>query len=811
MLLLCSCDFASTDPEISISNNPIGVTLVADLDLVQENDSDSRTITANLTEEALHDITVNLGVEGTATYGTDYELSSTRIVIEAGDLSGSTTLTPIRDWDPDGGEVAVVRIGSVNGGIAQFPNVVHIHIGDGPIPESYKEEISADLRSFVDLFIAQDSILSDMLVYNLGAAATSETTMHLVFRTDLHDPATNVHHTTYRIPGLRARGTFRLEEVVHLEDFEPNQIYYGFTFIDQAPEETTQSSSYGQALTGFELNNRGEVVTRCQTQSSNAIEGVQDPLFADQWHLENTGQSAYATEGGVQGADMQMQETLEKGPSGQDVRVAVVDTGLETCHPDLVRNIERNKSYNFAVYHEPITWYGAIPSDPYNAATLGDHGTAVAGIIAATAHNEIGGRGIASRAWIRGFNYLTFQYAGSSISLGMSSQNPPSSDVDVFNLSYGRSGSQSNPSSQLRNTYEHGTSSLRDGLGAIYVKSAGNGFSSCRNVEHPLHSEIGCRSSVGDPTNNLPYLVVVGGFNAHDTRASYASAGSNIWVTAPAGQSGRSQPGIVTTDQQTLIRGYDVISNRGYAVDTAQNKDGNYISTFNGTSASAPMVSGAAAVLLSANAELTWRDVKYILASTARKIDPDSKSVRIAFGGSEPYTAQHGWLQNAAGFWFHNWYGFGAVSLDAAVEMARTYIPDSLGEFVESDWITMNTDLSIPDFNSGGVSSELRIVDLPSSASIEAVTLEIRGSHERLSDIGISLTSPAGMTSVLNPIFNDALVRYDSISWQLLSNAFFGESPNGIWTLNVVDAAEQDTGSITSWGLKFYYGEHPDN
>ena len=165
------------------------------------------------------------------------------------------------------------------------------------------------------------------------------------------------------------------------------------------------------------------------------------------------------------------------------------------------------------------------------------------------------------------------------------------------------------------------------------MKSAGNSFFACESIEHTIRGEIGCSSSNGDPTHSVPFLVVVGALNASDTRAGYSSTGSNLWISAPAGEYGDRFPASISTDQQGRDRGYVILSNRGLANQDMLNPTGNYISTFNGTSAAAPNASGAIAVLLSANPDLTWRDVKYILAKTARKIDPDIRPVSIAFGG----------------------------------------------------------------------------------------------------------------------------------------------------------------------------------
>ena len=86
-----------------------------------------------------------------------------------------------------------------------------------------------------------------------------------------------------------------------------------------------------------------------------------------------------------------------------------------------------------------------------------------------------------------------------------------------------------------------------------------------------------------------------------------------------------------------------------------------------------------------------------------------------------------------AGYDFHNWYGFGAVDIDAAVAMASDYTADSLGAFVESDWFDGSVDaempLSIPDADGAGTSAVLDVAGLPDTANIEAVVLEIDAEH----------------------------------------------------------------------------------
>ena len=363
----------------------------------------------------------------------------------------------------------------------------------------------------------------------------------------------------------------------------------------------------------------------------------------------------------------------------------------------------------------------------------------------------------------------------------------------------------SNVSRDYELLFSHGARSLRSGLGAIYVKSAGNEFS--EGVEDGLcHEDLGCFSSDRDPWHNLPYLVVVGAFNADGKKSSYSSAGSNLWIAAPGGEDGESEPAVLSTDQMGTDRGY-CCRDGGDPLDgeAGVNPLGDYTGTANGTSGAAAIVSGAVAVLLEAAPGLTWRDIKHILAESARQIDPDIPP--FVRDGRE---LRLPWTVNGAGYAHHNWYGFGAVDLDAALARARRYKPGSLGEFRQSGWFdAAGVSVDIPDNAATGVAQSLVVGGLPATANIEAVLLEVAIDHQLPSDLAIHLVSPHGTRSVVSQVGNRQLENPDIgvFTWRLLSNAFYGESPNGSWTVEVFDMAERDTGTLGTWSLRFYYGD----
>ena len=560
------------------------------------------------------------------------------------------------------------------------------------------------------------------------------------------------------------------------------------------------------------LTGGDRIPTTCTGFERDTVPATPDPLFGEQWSLNNTGQMSFAANGGVAGEDLNMRQTLVNGPTGAGVQVAVVDTGLEICHPDLAANVEPGLSYNF---NAPI-WHGAQADDPFLPTVLGDHGTGVAGLIAAAANNGIGGRGVAPAAALRGFNFLSASAPEIAYfdALGMSDANPQSDDVHVFNMSFGVIGSAEDASADGRELFRSGVTDLRDGRGALYVKAAGNEFNDCTEPDADplldLSTELGCTAANLDGTNNLPYLIVTGAFSANGKRSSYSSAGAALWVVAPAGEDGIDRPAMITTDQMGTDRGSDLY--RGGLADNAEaNPLGDYTNRFNGTSAAAPNASGAIALLLETQPELTWRDVKHILAKTARQLHADIPPVRVAFGGV-PAVLQHGWITNAAGYPFHNWYGFGAVDVDAALALAATHAPDSLGAFTESDPFRLATGVTVPDHDGGGLTQIQNVTGLSRTANVEAVQLRIEVTHDRPRELGLELVSPAGTRSVINPVFNHALIGVDNpLDWTILSNAFYGEPPTGEWTLNVIDAAEGTIGTLDAWSLIFYLGEHPED
>jgi len=109
---------------------------------------------------------------------------------------------------------------------------------------------------------------------------------------------------------------------------------------------------------------------RVQTKRSTP----DDPLFTDQWHLENTGQG-----GGTPGEDVDITTVWDIYKASGNEVIAIIDDGVEISHEDLSANIIAGKSWDYVDEN----------SDP-SPGTDDDHGTACAGIAAGRGFNGWG-------------------------------------------------------------------------------------------------------------------------------------------------------------------------------------------------------------------------------------------------------------------------------------------------------------------------------------------------------------------------------------------------------------------------------------
>jgi subtilisin family serine protease len=415
-----------------------------------------------------------------------------------------------------------------------------------------------------------------------------------------------------------------------------------------------------------------------------------------------------------------------------------------------------------------------------------------------------------------GYNYLgtgvtTDLLTRRQISFGA---NPAyqSTTADIFNFSVGISPYFFfSPDTAIDAVYTNLTT-LRAGKGAIYVKSAGNDFAELTDgdVSNCIPLGISCQNANSDITSTIYTAIVVAALGADGLKSSYSTTGSALWVSGFGGEGGIDvavagsgysansyKPAMLTTDQSTCGIGY---SRAGVTINRLDKGDGsglenatcNYYAGFNGTSSAAPTVSGVVALMLQANPQLTWRDVRHILASTSRRVNPASAAIT-----SETLTLEQGWVKNGAGFWYHNWYGFGLVNAAAAVAMAQSYTAGSLGTFTSQEFHAELGNVTIPSGGLDGLTKAFSVTG-PTTVEQAELTLYFSNSYAPICT-QIELSSPSGTKSiVLN--MGSAHTVAATTGIRFLSNAFYGESAAGTWTLRFIksDATACSSSNLSS-------------
>jgi hypothetical protein len=266
------------------------------------------------------------------------------------------------------------------------------------------------------------------------------------------------------------------------------------------------------------------------------IDQPSDPLFADQWALAHVGaQCAWA-------------HTI----GSPDVTVAVVDSGVDMGHPDLVERL-RADGRDFVASDDD-------PSDENG------HGTNVAGIIAATLDNGEGGAGLAPGIKILPVRVMNAKGAGSDRWISRGVRYAADKGAQVINLSLGAS-----LTIDADTVSQQVTSAIRyaQGKGALVIVAAGNDFL-------PLENAI-----VGDNTD----VLVVAATDEADIKAPFSNSGP--WVSVAA-------PGVHILSTMPT---YDVyLTSDALPRDERFQKNYDYMS---GTSQATPFVSALAALLFS--------------------------------------------------------------------------------------------------------------------------------------------------------------------------------------------------------------------
>jgi subtilisin family serine protease len=305
----------------------------------------------------------------------------------------------------------------------------------------------------------------------------------------------------------------------------------------------------------------------------SAASGPNDPMFGDQWSLKNTGQR-----GGTPEADISALAAWEKTKGSEKVVVAVLDSGVDYTHPDLINNMWVRPP-NMARYSDDEL--GTIDdAHGFNAVTdTGDpmddngHGTHCAGIIGAEGDNDKGIAGVNWKVEIMPLKFIGSNGSGTTKDAieainYVIDRKRAGVNVRVINASWGSTAKSRALEDVIRRAGEEGI---------LFVAAAGN---SSADSDRSPHYPAGY---------NLPNVISVAALNRSDELASFSNYGAkSVHLAAPGAE-------ILSTWLNASFEEHS------------------------GTSMATPEVSGIAALVLSVDTDLSVKDLRQRLMDS---VDP---------------------------------------------------------------------------------------------------------------------------------------------------------------------------------------------
>ncbi|KAK3107542.1 hypothetical protein FSP39_016971 [Pinctada imbricata] len=448
--------------------------------------------------------------------------------------------------------------------------------------------------------------------------------------------------------------------------------------------------------------------------------------------------------------DINVTGVWERNVTGRGVTVAIVDDGLEWTNQDIRDNYCKEGSWD-------LNDHDADPT-PSNKKDSNHHGTRCAGEIAAV-KNSYCAVGVAYRANISGIKVLDGPMTDS---LEAEAFNKNLQMNDIYSCSWGPDDdgkTVDGPHIMALTAMRYGIDFGRGGYGSIYVVASGNGGRKSDNCNY-------------DGYANSIYTVTIGAVDETGHMPFYAEeCASMLAVTYSSGTSNLRS--IATTDW----------TQRGASGCTVSHT---------GTSAAAPIAAGMIALMLQVRPCLTWRDVQYLIAMTAQKVDIDEAH----------------WQRNGAGLYHSHKHGFGLMRAWRLVNAAKVWdtVPWMTSYLYDSG--DLNMQITKGQHNPLKLKYEVtesRIHGYDLFA-LEQMLVTVTIDHPCRGQLGVVLICPSGTRSVIgSPRSLDRSTKgFDG--WTFNTVRCWGESPIGNWTLIIrdIDQMKYGPGFLKNWKLKLY-------
>jgi subtilisin family serine protease len=304
-----------------------------------------------------------------------------------------------------------------------------------------------------------------------------------------------------------------------------------------------------------------------------------DSLYYLQWAHHNTGSPAQFN--GTPGVDMKIQQAWDITMGNPNIKIAVIDEGVDLTHPDLQANLLQGFN-GLTMTSNPGDGGYIYPTDA--------HGTWCAGIIAAIANNGIGVAGVAPNCKIIPAVAL-YNNTITDVSAAACFDYVRLQGADVISNSW----IWYAETSAIDDAIDRAVTLGRGGKGCVVFFASGND-----------------NGSLG-PQASRPQVISVGGISMCGERKSPTSCdGVAFWPGANYG------PGLDVVAPCVAIPGTDIQGADGY--NTNSGTTGDYLDYGSGTSAACPAAAGVMALILSVDSTLTVSQATRILELSCTKL-----------------------------------------------------------------------------------------------------------------------------------------------------------------------------------------------
>lgn len=504
-----------------------------------------------------------------------------------------------------------------------------------------------------------------------------------------------------------------------------------------------------------------------------------DPLYPKQWHLHHNGGRELAPNSHV---FAEPAWDITRGV--RSVVVAIMDDSVDVNHPDFQGMGKIVAPRDF--YDNDFMPLPGLPDD--------NHGTACAGVAVAE-ENESGAVGVAPGCALMPLRTSGFlddeaieQLFGWAMTKGAA----------VISCSWGAAAVHFPLSLRQRNALTRAASEGRNGKGCVIVFAAGNAN---RPVNGTINEQGWIDNVIRGNTQWLngfavhPDVIAVAASTSLNRKSAYSNWGKEISVCAPSNNAppgmGLQRVGYVYTPPQvrTGLEGLGIVTTD--RVGGAGYSTTDFADDFGGTSSACPLVAGVAALVLSANPDLTAAEVRQVLQQTADKIVDPNPDPQFGFRRGTYETGGRS-----------DWFGYGKVNAFKAVQAAQQRQAPAIAASRQIQ-LQNTTRLPIPDNNPTGATSTIQVAETALIRSIQAI---VELEHSFLGDVEVYLIAPTNQTFLLQGRTLGRRTTYQgnySTRTTPLLARLLGQSPQGRWQLRVTDHAAGDTGFLQSWRLIF--------